>query len=68
MRQTQTTLGAMEKVAPPTDPAEATPIAVELTLVCIVVETTGLTEIIAKLETTFGTSVSDLRDRAKKFW
>lgn len=53
VRQTQTTLGTVEEVAPPTDPTQTTPITVELTLVCIVVETTGLTEIIAKLETTF---------------
>ena len=59
--QTQATLGAVEKVAPPTDPTKATPIAVELTLVRIVIETTGLTKIIAKLETTFRTSVCDLQ-------
>ena len=53
VRQTQTTLGTVEEVAPPTNPTQATPIAVELTLVCVIVETTGLTEIVAKLETTF---------------
>ena len=59
--QTQTTLGAVEEVAPPTNPTKAAPIAVELTLVRVVIETTGLTEIIAKLETTFRTSVHDLQ-------
>ena len=56
----------MEEVAPPTDPAQATPIAVELTLVRVVIETTGLTEVIAKLETTLRTSVSDLDGKKKK--
>ena len=50
----------MEEVAPPTNPTQATPITVELTLVRVVVETAGLTEIVAKLETTLGTSICDL--------
>ena len=64
--QAQATLGAVEEVAPPTDPAQATPIAVELTLVRIVIETAGLTEVIAKLETTFKTRVSDLDGKKRK--
>ena len=52
VRQTQTTLGAVKEVAPPTNTAKTTLITVELTLVCVVVETTGLTEIVTKLEPT----------------
>lgn len=49
VRQAEAALGAVEEVVTPTHSAKTTPIAVELALVGVIVESTLLTEVVAEL-------------------